>query len=812
MANGRSLGDIRNSSIVLIEDPVASSVIGYGPQVEDPITGEIISARTIMFLGTIKTYIKDRYNEIVELKKQDDLKSRPATKLKVSLNQIGRIEFAKNLLGKVKSEDNNNNNNNNENQNDQNNVDKPEDTEDVGQLDESDGRSIPAKSSASKKPVKKFNFDIQKLKEAKNQLTDYSKLTNKTYSGEDLKSQLKYMHEVKNCAFSLESNFNETSISEKLKEKFSSDAKPWAQLSDTEREKVIEIILPEIWIPTLIHELGHNMGLRHNFQGSEDKENFYTKEEHLARGLDHTSPFSSVMEYGDDLLALPVLGKYDIAALKFGYRREVQTSKGNYVSIDDSLGKMKTQKNLPELKDFKYCTDENTGAGAGCKRFDLGTTYTEIVQNFINDYEAAYKLRNFRNDRVDFSAAEEHLYAARMRSRFMELRLIFESYETLKNTYDLPDDDPIFKLKPGDKDYEMFSWVIDLKNAVVLSGKFFSSVITMPDYSCVISTVATEKNPSEEVVNILSLKTLDPSSESCFDISSDLQRRLTKNNLKIVGEAGKFINSFKSKTSENSYSDQIDVRGVWTDKLMATKMLFDRALYSSTFDKYLDNYADIKDLTESLTDLTQKLALNSIDGNVEVRAQDGSKQSVNLSYDMFDSMQIKRLFVTKFGGGRVYDVSKFLGVPSRDFYLTESLLPLISEQMNSDANRDSGFAFSESLKVTKFNRISSSNLNEKEFKKLKVKNDLYYASEENLVARRAMELIEANQALSKLPRAKLIEIFQARDKNPKAEPDVSASVDEIAVWLLPNNDIFGFLIGALESEEFYQKIVTILPN
>jgi hypothetical protein len=47
-------GDIRHSMIVMVEDPVSSGVIGYGPSVANPLTGEIVSARTVMYLGTSK--------------------------------------------------------------------------------------------------------------------------------------------------------------------------------------------------------------------------------------------------------------------------------------------------------------------------------------------------------------------------------------------------------------------------------------------------------------------------------------------------------------------------------------------------------------------------------------------------------------------------------------------------------------------------------------------------------------------------------------------------------------------------------------
>ena len=44
-------GDIRNSMIILVEDPVASGPLGYGPTVTNPRTGEILSGRVAMYYG-----------------------------------------------------------------------------------------------------------------------------------------------------------------------------------------------------------------------------------------------------------------------------------------------------------------------------------------------------------------------------------------------------------------------------------------------------------------------------------------------------------------------------------------------------------------------------------------------------------------------------------------------------------------------------------------------------------------------------------------------------------------------------------------
>ncbi|MBC7458942.1 MAG: zinc-dependent metalloprotease, partial [Bdellovibrionaceae bacterium] len=316
--SGKNPGDIRNSMIVLVEDPVASSVIGYGPQTEDPVTGEIISARTIMFYGTIKAYAKHTYDDIIKAKKD----ARLAAMVQPASDQATtpRLTLAQDLMAAVQAKI------------------KTGKTFGVNISIEHSNQlkaEVSAKLAAEKAAagakgtaVGSDNFvnnnNSDKIAKIKSDLKNYTKNKNDLYSSEDLTTKFKYLNEVKNCAFhSNAADGLSTSISQKLMDKFANDAKPWMELSDSEKQAAIDIILPEVWTPTLIHEMGHNLGLRHNFQGSEDKENFFTAVELEARKIDHVVPFSSVMEYGDDLKALPVLGKYDLAALRFGYNREV---------------------------------------------------------------------------------------------------------------------------------------------------------------------------------------------------------------------------------------------------------------------------------------------------------------------------------------------------------------------------------------------------------------------------------------------------------------------------------------------------------
>lgn len=91
----------------------------------------------------------------------------------------------------------------------------------------------------------------------------------------------------------------------------------------------------------LEHEVGHTIGLRHNFEGSSDALNFFDefwdlKQENLQFGAPMTDnqknagmtelQYSTVMDYGARFNAdIRGLGKYDYAAIRFGYGDLVET-------------------------------------------------------------------------------------------------------------------------------------------------------------------------------------------------------------------------------------------------------------------------------------------------------------------------------------------------------------------------------------------------------------------------------------------------------------------------------------------------------
>jgi hypothetical protein len=125
------------------------------------------------------------------------------------------------------------------------------------------------------------------------------------------------------------------------------------ELVNSHRDQYVEEIYKKIFLGTAIHEVGHTLGLRHNFESSTDSLNFFDSYWWLKMYLDKNDnkfkpanqwsletdsqannsmrmyQYSSVMDY-DAKFNMPWkgLGLYDLAAIKYGY--------GNIVEIFNS--------------------------------------------------------------------------------------------------------------------------------------------------------------------------------------------------------------------------------------------------------------------------------------------------------------------------------------------------------------------------------------------------------------------------------------------------------------------------------------------
>lgn len=151
-----------------------------------------------------------------------------------------------------------------------------------------------------------------------------------------------------------------------------------------------------LFVPLVLHELGHTVGLRHNFMASADHQ-------------EHGKP-SSVMDY----LFLPseepeALGPYDVDAIRFAYS---DANGGN---------------NRPEAS-YLYCTDEQLfdSKQALCQQNDSGSTLTSLIKSQVERYKASYFINNYRNDN-EFFELEEKDYETKVYSLLVPIRHAFDN-------------------------------------------------------------------------------------------------------------------------------------------------------------------------------------------------------------------------------------------------------------------------------------------------------------------------------------------------------------------------------------------------
>jgi hypothetical protein len=228
------------------------------------------------------------------------------------------------------------------------------------------------------------------------------------------------------------------------------------------------------------HEIGHSVGLTHNFAASADPLNYFPqywplREANIKKGLlteekkvqiennMREYQYSSVMDYGAKFNSrFHGLGYYDKAAIKFGYGKIIETfeippsdalleeyslktvlhdlkhytsypkifkgakniGRRKYVLLEDLIEDMVEYKGRPPFfweVPYRMCREDRVGTASYplCNMRDEGADSFEIVRNFINNYKTYYIFRNFARGEVGF---------IRRSSRFSDLLTQYQNY------------------------------------------------------------------------------------------------------------------------------------------------------------------------------------------------------------------------------------------------------------------------------------------------------------------------------------------------------------------------------------------------
>jgi hypothetical protein len=242
------------------------------------------------------------------------------------------------------------------------------------------------------------------------------------------------------------------------------------------RDQIWERLRADIFKAVMLHEVGHTVGLRHNFEGSIDAINYFDEfwalrqlsdpAQQRARKINEYK-YSTVMDYGAKFNSdVHGLGRYDKAAIKFGYGQLVEAFRDasvlpvdepldyklfleDYTKIPDMLGGREkiadrvllshdtlmkekvdglvantsafldnaTPSYVSREVPYKFCSDEFAGYSLTCRVFDEGGNQTEHVASIIEQYKNYYPFSAFKRNRFNW---DPNAYLDRLQGRYFE--------------------------------------------------------------------------------------------------------------------------------------------------------------------------------------------------------------------------------------------------------------------------------------------------------------------------------------------------------------------------------------------------------
>ncbi len=548
-ANDVKLGDLRYNSINLIDSLLESNLYGFGPSVADPYTGEIISATTNMHITPIRSTIIDEIRLYIR-QELGQLKENYAFN-RAQLKALGVMSpTADPLLSDIKIEE----------------AKTPDGTLSAtgSGLKNLTGIKIFEKDSSTNKLVKK---NIQFKNTAKNYGREFDLGLSSGNIHEDIKATCPEVDQYISDLKAQKKDFNDNEL---------------PILNKCSKKMVVNKMLG-----TLVHEMGHNFGLRHNFRASTDELNFYPADKNGRQA--HSS---SVMEYtafNEDRLITP--GMYDIAAIRFGYADSIaQVQKLADGAVKDlKVIKLDVKKTIDEniasnagfqQNSYMYCTDEDVDYYAVdplCMRHDAGVKAVNVVQNLIKDYNTSFATYNRRYDALTIPNPTR-LQIYRFSRFFVPMKAIYDewrsqvaSYVGLQNKYleNYSKEEYAAILKKMEIDPRFKDKYAEYKPAADLINAFMYSLANLPVKYCVAENNASKKL---ELIELESLRNKvgflkSVKIQNCKD--KELVAAFNDLGVTQIEETGLFFDDIRFETSTDSSKEKLDVIGTSYDRAWA---------------------------------------------------------------------------------------------------------------------------------------------------------------------------------------------------------------------------------------------------
>ncbi|MBI2373680.1 MAG: zinc-dependent metalloprotease [Deltaproteobacteria bacterium] len=387
-------------------------------------------------------------------------------------------------------------------------------------------------------------------------------------------------------------------------------------LKGQDRKNVYDTILSRIFASTAEHEIGHTLGLRHNFAGSYDAINYrpefwtlkgsspaFTRmSQEQAAGRMREMEYASIMDYGARFNSdIHGIGLYDKAAVRFGYGQLVEVFENSpneplapvfgldvalhdfrhYTSLPRLFGgdaqnlyrrrlvpysqiiaeKAAGQSTLAEVP-YRFCSDEYDGAVSWCNTYDEGADPWEIVANASDAYEAYYIFNSFARDRREIEPWDHGTdmywrYFFHAQSQYQQW--VFDNFDAEGTWDELRADAAAYDIRDVDYNFALDGGLAGA-TAAREGLNFLARVVQTPEPG------AYYLDPDENVFYSYSYDTswdLCPPGESLPDCSD----------LNIELGTGKYALSFYDGDSGYYFYDRLHNIGSFYDKLSAIEAL-----------------------------------------------------------------------------------------------------------------------------------------------------------------------------------------------------------------------------------------------
>jgi hypothetical protein len=353
------MGDLRYSVLHWVDTETMEGLLGYGPAATDPLTGEIVSGKAHVYgaaVNTYATYALDTirfFNEDIDTQTliygehfaEDLRKAAAATGVqKPRSGSLDRVPVKTRLGAKTRPE--------------------PRERDQLRPYDAARVERRLEAARAKGAGSMRLNDEVRRAlettvgrawEEADPEVQAMLDPTSQL-SLEGMKRRLKLNAHLRNHLVE-QTDLIEPNI-EGLVKKYA---------GRTDYDAIWRELRADIFASTAEHEVGHTLGLRHNFQGSYDSLNYpdvywHLREENLEEKVESLGAmydqmqltdaqkeggmrqhqYSSIMDYGNSWANdIQGLGKYDAAAIMFGY------TSGAYAAEGERCDRYPSQRDTP---------------------------------------------------------------------------------------------------------------------------------------------------------------------------------------------------------------------------------------------------------------------------------------------------------------------------------------------------------------------------------------------------------------------------------------------------------------------------------